>query len=141
MVACAARGGFDRKPFRLNSRVSTIQPLGAQSPRAADPAVLKTIIPSRKATKQYLGEESDDEEGRRRERVGSLDQPGERRMRGEPLNNLKKRHGGARPNSGPKKGAKYAKTIAKEQAREALRAIVLRELEPLVQAQIAHAMA
>ena len=25
---------------------------------------LKTIIPSRKATKQYLGEESDDEDGR-----------------------------------------------------------------------------
>ncbi|HEX5473947.1 MAG TPA: hypothetical protein VFX12_04720 [Vicinamibacterales bacterium] len=27
-------------------------------------AFLKTIIPSRKATKQYLGEESDDEDGR-----------------------------------------------------------------------------
>jgi hypothetical protein len=25
---------------------------------------LKTIIPSRKATKEYLGEESDDEDGR-----------------------------------------------------------------------------
>jgi len=34
----------------------------AQSPRAGDPAVLKTIIPSRKATKQYLGEESDHED-------------------------------------------------------------------------------
>jgi uncharacterized DUF497 family protein len=34
----------------------------AQSPRAGDPAVLKTIILSRKATKQYLGEESDDHE-------------------------------------------------------------------------------
>ncbi len=33
----------------------------APSPRAGDPAVLKTIIPSRKATKQYLGEEPDDE--------------------------------------------------------------------------------
>jgi hypothetical protein len=32
---------------------------------APAPAVfLKTIIPSRKATKQYLGEESDDEDGR-----------------------------------------------------------------------------
>jgi hypothetical protein len=30
-----------------------------------DPKVfLKSIIPSRKATKQYLGEESDDEDGR-----------------------------------------------------------------------------
>jgi len=34
----------------------------AQSPRAGDPAVLKTIIPSRKATKEYLGEESDHED-------------------------------------------------------------------------------
>ena len=34
----------------------------AQSPRAGDPAVLQTIIPSRKTTKQYLGEESDDHE-------------------------------------------------------------------------------
>jgi uncharacterized DUF497 family protein len=33
----------------------------AQTPRAGDPAVLKTIIPSRKATKEYLGEESDSE--------------------------------------------------------------------------------
>lgn len=29
-----------------------------------DTVFLKTIIPSRKATKQYLGEESDDEDGR-----------------------------------------------------------------------------
>ena len=29
-----------------------------------DSVFLKTIIPSRKATKQYLGEESDDEDGR-----------------------------------------------------------------------------
>jgi hypothetical protein len=36
----------------------------AQGPRAGGPAVLKTIIPSRKATKQYLGEEFDDEDGR-----------------------------------------------------------------------------
>ena len=33
----------------------------AQSPRAGGPAVLKTIIPNRRATKEYLGEESDDE--------------------------------------------------------------------------------
>ena len=29
-----------------------------------DTVFLKTIIPSRKATKQYLGEESDDKDGR-----------------------------------------------------------------------------
>ena len=33
----------------------TVLPPSAQSPRAGDPAVLKTIIPSRKATKPYLG--------------------------------------------------------------------------------------
>jgi len=49
------------------------------------------------------------------------------------------KRGGARPNSGPKKGAKYAPTITKEQAREALRQIVLREMEGLTAAQIAHA--
>lgn len=50
--------------------------------------------------------------------------------------------GGARPNSGPKKGTKYgpqAQTIAKEAARDALRQIVLREMDALVSAQIAHA--
>ena len=50
--------------------------------------------------------------------------------------------GGARPNSGPKKGTKYGPqqaTITKEQAREALRQIVLREMEKLVSAQMAHA--
>ena len=52
------------------------------------------------------------------------------------LNNLKKKHGGARPNSGVPKGYKHAKTITKEQAREALRTVVIRELEPLVQAQL-----
>lgn len=47
--------------------------------------------------------------------------------------------GGARPNSGPKKGAKYAPTISKEQARDALREIVLREMDALAAAQISHA--
>jgi len=55
------------------------------------------------------------------------------------LNTLNKSWGDARPNSGPKKGAKYAKTISKELAREALRQIVLREMEELVAAQIAQA--
>ncbi len=40
---------------------------------------------------------------------------------------------------GPQKGAVYAPTIAKEQAREALRALVLREMEAMTSAQIAHA--
>jgi hypothetical protein len=57
------------------------------------------------------------------------------------LNILNKsdRRGGARPNSGPLKGVKYSKTLTKEAAREALRTIVLREMDALVAAQIAHA--
>lgn len=51
----------------------------------------------------------------------------------------KDRRGGARPNSGPKKGTKYAPTISKEQARDALRQIVLREMDSLTSAQISHA--
>lgn len=47
--------------------------------------------------------------------------------------------GGARPNSGPKKGTKYAPTLAKEEARELLRQRVLKDMEPMVAAQIAHA--
>lgn len=51
----------------------------------------------------------------------------------------KAKRGGARPNSGPAKGTKYAPTLSKEAAREALRQIVLREMEGLTAAQIAHA--
>ena len=40
---------------------------------------------------------------------------------------------------GPKKGAKYAPTIAKEQAREALRTIVLERMREMTEAQIASA--
>lgn len=40
---------------------------------------------------------------------------------------------------GPRKGAKYKPTITKEAAREALRAIVLREIDSMTAAQIAHA--
>ena len=47
--------------------------------------------------------------------------------------------GGARPNSGPKKGTKYKPTLDKEAAREALRVIVMREMEELVGAQISAA--
>src|SRR5215831_4254005 len=56
------------------------------------------------------------------------------------LKNLKKSHGGARPNSGRKVGSKLAKTITKEQAREALRAIVIENLKPLVEAQLQNAL-
>lgn len=47
--------------------------------------------------------------------------------------------GGARPNSGPKKGSKTAATISKEQAREALRAVVQQHMGELVSAQISNA--
>lgn len=47
--------------------------------------------------------------------------------------------GGKRPNSGPKKGTKYASTLSKEAARELLRQRVLQDMEPMVAAQVAHA--
>jgi hypothetical protein len=47
--------------------------------------------------------------------------------------------GGKRPNSGPKKGTKHRATITKEQAREALRQIVLEDMRALVSAQLSHA--
>lgn len=50
------------------------------------------------------------------------------------------KRGGARPNSGPKKGAKYAPTIQKEQAREALRQLVLKDMARLVASQMSNAM-
>ena len=40
---------------------------------------------------------------------------------------------------GPKKGTKYKPTITKEKAREALRAIVMREMEEMTASQIAAA--
>ena len=51
----------------------------------------------------------------------------------------KSKRGGARPNSGPAKGTKYAPTLTKEAAREALRTIVLEQMRELTAAQIAHA--
>ena len=57
-----------------------------------------------------------------------------------PSNKLNKRRGGARPNSGPKKGAVYQKTIDKIAAREALRKIVMRDMDRLVRAQIQNAL-
>lgn len=47
--------------------------------------------------------------------------------------------GGPRPNSGPKKGTKYAPTLQKEAAREILRAVVLKHMDDMLRAQIAHA--
>lgn len=47
--------------------------------------------------------------------------------------------GGYRPGSGAKLGQKYKPTLEKERAREALRDIVLREMDALVKAQIANA--
>lgn len=44
--------------------------------------------------------------------------------------------GGARPNSGPKKGTKYAPTIAKEIAREQLRALLTKQLEPVAESLV-----
>jgi hypothetical protein len=48
-------------------------------------------------------------------------------------------HGGKRPGSGPAKGTKYAPTITKEMAREALREVVMQHMPEMVQAQVAHA--
>src|SRR5678809_148098 len=50
--------------------------------------------------------------------------------------------GGARPNSGPKKGTKYGpqqETLNKEQARDALRQAVIQHMDAMIAAQVAHA--
>lgn len=52
---------------------------------------------------------------------------------------LKKR-GGARPGAGMPKGYKTRKTLDKEAARAALRELVVAQLRPLVDAQVANAM-
>lgn len=51
----------------------------------------------------------------------------------------KGQHGGARPNSGPKKGTVYAPTREKAIARDALRAIIDKHMEEMTEAQIKHA--
>jgi hypothetical protein len=55
--------------------------------------------------------------------------------------------GGKRPNTGPKKGKKYGmrastiqRLLTKEQGRDALRALVLERLRPMVEAQLANAL-
>lgn len=47
--------------------------------------------------------------------------------------------GGARPNTGPKKGSKHASTLSKEAARDALREAVLLEMGEMISAQVAAA--
>lgn len=47
--------------------------------------------------------------------------------------------GGARPNTGPKKGSKHLATLSKEAAREAVRCLVMEEMRELVSAQVANA--
>jgi hypothetical protein len=50
--------------------------------------------------------------------------------------------GGARPNSGPKKGTKYGPnkhTLSKEAGRDLVRQVVLNHLEDMMAAQVAHA--
>jgi hypothetical protein len=52
---CAARAFFSGRVNTVDRRVPFVED--------EHTVFLKTIIPSRKATKQYLGEESDDEDG------------------------------------------------------------------------------
>lgn len=56
------------------------------------------------------------------------------------LKKVKKANGGARPNSGRKVGSVLPKTIEKEAARSALRQIVLKHMQPMVQRMIAASM-
>src|SRR3990167_9396313 len=53
----------------------------------------------------------------------------------------KNKRGGARPNSGPKEGAKYAKTLEKEEAAAYLRRRIEAEQEGLATALIKKALA
>lgn len=52
------------------------------------------------------------------------------------LNSSKKPKGGARPGAGRKPGGKNASTISKEQARDALRAIILQEMHAMTRSQV-----
>lgn len=49
------------------------------------------------------------------------------------------KRGGARPNSGPKKGAIYKPTLSKAEGREILRAYVMQHMPAMTQAQVLHA--
>src|SRR3990167_5469331 len=49
-------------------------------------------------------------------------------------------HGGARTGAGSKQGSKWPATLKKEEARELLRQRVLKDMEPMVQAQVANAI-
>lgn len=50
---------------------------------------------------------------------------------------LEKQHGGARKGSGMKKGQKTTKTIEKEEARKAYQQLVLQNMRPLFDSQLA----
>ncbi len=52
---------------------------------------------------------------------------------------IKLKHGGKRAGSGAKKGRKYPKTMEKLEARRVFQETVIREMGPLVRAQIANA--
>ena len=47
--------------------------------------------------------------------------------------------GGKRRNAGAKRGSKHAATLSKDAAREVVRQRVMRDIDPMVAAQIAHA--
>ena len=49
------------------------------------------------------------------------------------------KNGGARPGAGRKAGGKNASTITKEAARDLLRAMVTAQMQPMIEAQLAHA--
>jgi hypothetical protein len=56
------------------------------------------------------------------------------------LNKSNKPRGGARPNSGPKKGAIYKKTLDKIAAREAMRAAIAPHMAKMVQRMVVAAL-
>lgn len=58
----------------------------------------------------------------------------------EPLKESKKKKGGARPGAGMPKGYKTQKTLDKEAARVAVREVVIRHMNRMLQSQIAHAI-
>jgi hypothetical protein len=53
---------------------------------------------------------------------------------------LKTKHGGKRSGAGKPKGVKWPSTLAKEAARELTRQKITAALEPMIEAQVAHAI-
>ena len=52
---------------------------------------------------------------------------------------MKNTHGGKRAGAGKPKGTKWPSTISKEEARDLARKLITAQMEPMIQAQIAHA--